>query len=203
MAQKPKKEEVQEVATEGAPKKDVHLVKMSDGREVGFAGKRKMVKTIEGNALRFDFVNGETRLFHLPHDHKHLHRLALHGASQKIGDETAGEEKVEDMLNAVDGMIARLNSDEDPFARVKTAGDSFSGSSIVIRAISLVKGVSVEKVKEFLEQVLKDNPGLSRQALYKSFRDPSSATGKKILELEAEAGAKSGPKADELLANLG
>ncbi len=194
---------VQEAAAPST-KTPVHTVQMLDGRSVDFAGKRKMLKVIDGDKIRFDFVNGETKVFHLPHDHAHLHRLALHGASQKIGDETSGEEKVEDMVNAVEAMIGRLNSSEDPFARVKGAGDSFSGSSIVIKAIALVRGVSVEKVKEFLEATLKANPGYTRQALYRSFRNPNSEVGKKILELEAESGANfKGPNAEELLAGLG
>ena len=50
---------MQETKKEAPAKAEVQIVKMNDGRNVGFAGKRKMVKETftEGNSgiVRFDF----------------------------------------------------------------------------------------------------------------------------------------------------
>ena len=118
------------------PKKapvEVTTVKMSDGREVGFAGKRKMLKNpVEGEGgqvgVRFDFLNGETRTVMISPSDKLFGRFAQHGLSQKIGDETAGDDKVEDCVLHVDAIIERLGKDEWGVER-SGAGDGFSGAS--------------------------------------------------------------------------
>ena len=84
---------------------EYNLVKMDDGREVEFAGKRRMLKeSIIGEdgtvSVRLDFVNGESRTFVLPDSL--LARFAGHGAEQKLGDEVAGLADVEDAVMAVD-----------------------------------------------------------------------------------------------------
>jgi len=186
------------------PAREVTVVTMTDGRKVEFAGKRQMLKetSVEhGKAsVRFDFRNGETRTFHVPHDS--LAQYAAHGASQKIGDETSGAENVDDMVVAVDEIIARLEKGE--WNVRKSAGDSFSGASIVIKAICEATGKSVAEVKNFLEAKLDANPSLTRRALYASFRSPTSKTGAIIARLEAEKASKSETvHADELLAEIG
>jgi len=172
----------------------VENVKMSDGRTVEFVGKRKMLKEtfIDGNSVkvRLDFRNGETRSWTIPP--ALVLRCAGHGAEQKLGDETAGEDKVEDMVLAVDDLIARLNKGE--WTTVRAAGDSFSGASVVIKALAMVTGKSVETVKEFLQKKIDaakaKGETLTRKALYDSFRNPATDVGKKIRELEDAERAK-------------
>ena len=99
--------EEQVVATK-RPKAEVTQVQMSDGRSVGFAGKRRLLKetliddskivvdgdtvTLQAGAVsvRMDFRNGETRTFALPI--ALLARFAGHGGEQKYGDELEEED---------------------------------------------------------------------------------------------------------------
>lgn len=196
-------------ATTETPKKakaEVTMVKLTDGREVGFAGKRKMVKetildegkilvdgdtiTLQAGAVtvRLDFRNGETRSFAIPLSL--IPRSAGHGGEQKLGDETAGEDKVEDMVLAVDDLIERLSKGE---WNVPSEG-GFGGASIVIKAIMEASGKDLATVKAFLQGKLDaaKNAGqkLTRQELYASFRNPNSKTGQIIERLEREERSK-------------
>lgn len=190
-------------------KAEVETVRMGDGRDVAFSGKRRMNKdivTIDGQAaVRFDFRNGESRTFQVSGSGL-LVQLACHGAAQKIGDECAGEEDVDDMVVAVDEMIARLNNGEWKAARA-TSGDSFSGASIVIRAICEATGKSLADVKAFLQKKLDQAEAagqkLTRRALYDSFRNPASKTGQIIERLEREKRTKTAVDANDLLSELG
>lgn len=132
-------------------------VSMEDGRIVEFAGKRKMLKDVlipgitadyaEGvTAVRFDFRNGKTRFFQLPNSL--VWQFAAHGASQKIGDETAGEEDVDDMVLAVDEIIERLNGGE---WTAKRESGGFGGVSILLRALMEHSGKDETTVKAFLK----------------------------------------------------
>jgi hypothetical protein len=122
---------------------------MADGRIVDFPGKRKLQKTsyTDGDAVRvrLDFCNGETRTISLRPDM--IPQYAAHGAEQKLGDECAGIEDVDDMTLAVDDLISRLDAGE---WSVKREGSGFSGASILLRALVEVTGKSVEAVKTFL-----------------------------------------------------
>lgn len=174
----------------------VESVKMSDGRVVDFVGKKRLDKEtiIEGDAVkvRLDFRNGTTRTFVCPQGL--VLRAAGHGLEQKLGDETAGEDKLDDMILAVDELMARLAKGE--WTTVRAAGDSFSGASIVIRALVEVTKKPVETIKAFLQGKLDaakaKGETLSRKALYDSFRNPATEVGKKIRELEDADRAKSG-----------
>jgi len=182
-------------------------VTMTDGRQVEFAGKRKMLKEVDVNgsdvSVRFDFRNGETRTFTVPQEL--LGQFAGHGASQKIGDETAGTSDLDDIIVAVDAIIDRLSKGEWSAAREE--GDGFSGASVVIKAIAEVTGKTADQVKTFLQskldQAAAKGEKLTRQALYKSFRNPNSATGKVIQRMELEKASKSGVNSDDLLTELG
>jgi hypothetical protein len=130
-------------------KKEVSTIKMQDGRNVDFVGKRKMLKEtiIEGSkvSVRLDFRNGETRTFEIPDEL--LLKFAGHGAEQKLGDETAGEEDVDDMTLSVDALIERLNAGEWGTRR---EGSSMAGTSVLLRALVEHTGKTVEQVKAFL-----------------------------------------------------
>ena len=193
-------------STKRAPT-EVEQVTMEDGRVVGFAGKKRLLKEviIDGSVVqvRFEFRNGQTRTFTL--SAANLYQLAGHGASQKIGDETAGEEDLDDMVIAVDDMIARLERGE--WTATRAAGDGFSGASVVIKAICEVTGKSVQYVKDFLQSKLDAAKArgekLSRAELYASFRNPTTKTGAVISRLEADKKSKvQKVDANDLMAEL-
>lgn len=176
-----------------APKKDVETVKMADGRSVDFVGKRKLLKEtlIEGNqvAVRLDFRNGETRTFIVPEGM--LLKFAGHGAEQKLGDETAGVEDVDDMTLGVDELIGRLNAGE---WGIRREGSGIAGTSVLMRALMEMSGKTQEEVRAFL----KDKSQAEKLALRNSSRI------KPIVDrLEAEKASK-GSKVDTeaLLAGL-
>lgn len=138
-------------------KADVQIVKMSDGREVGFAGKRKMLKDdIYENGkvgVRLDFRNGETRTFWIPDsstpDGVPLRdKFAGHGSKQKYGDETAGLDDIDDMILAVDELDGQIQSGN--FTAERT-GSGIGGTSVLLRALVEFSGKTVEQVKEFLK----------------------------------------------------
>ena len=134
-----------------ATKTVIEQVTMSDGRVVGFAGKRKLVKEgfvgEQGDlSIRLDFRNGETRSIGLPASL--VAQFALHGALQKYGDETAGETDVDDMVLGIDKLDKRVQAGE---WTVKREGGGMSGTSILIKALVEYSGKSIESVKAFLE----------------------------------------------------
>lgn len=165
-------------------------VTMQDGRKVIFVGKRKMLKEATHDAnhagVRFDFVNGESRTVKLAPGDALFHKFAAHGIAQKIGDETAGEESVDDMVLAVDSILGRLGQGE--WGAERKAGDGFSGASTVVRAIMEATGKDQTFVKAFLERKLESGKesGLTRQKLYASFRAPGTKTAPIIEKLERE-----------------
>ena len=128
----------------------VEIVTMTDGRVVDFAGKRKLLKESSVNAdgkvqVRLDFRNGETRLFTLPDNL--LAKFAAHGAEQKLGDEIAGLNDVEDCVLAVDELIDRLYNGE---WSVKREANGMAGTSVLVRALVEHTGKTVEQIKQFL-----------------------------------------------------
>ena len=128
----------------------VETVTMTDGRLVDFAGKRKLLKESSVNAdgkvqVRLDFRNGETRLFTLPDNL--LAKFAAHGAEQKLGDEIAGLNDVEDCVLAVDELIDRLYNGE---WSVKRETSGMAGTSVLVRALVEHTGKTVEQIKQFL-----------------------------------------------------
>lgn len=128
----------------------VETVTMADGRVVDFAGKRKLLKESSVNAdgkvqVRLDFRNGETRLFTLPDNL--LTKFAAHGAEQKLGDEIAGLNDVEDCVLAVDELIDRLYNGE---WSIKREANGMAGTSVLVRALVKHTGKTVEQIKQFL-----------------------------------------------------
>jgi hypothetical protein len=169
-------------------------VAMTDGRTVEFVGKRRMIKETgeEGTAatVRFDFVDGSTRSIKVDLTDPLALKLLAHGIAQKVGDETAGEKEVGDMVLAVDAILERLSKGEWGIER--GASDGFSGASTVIRALVEVTGKDLAWVKAFLEKKLEDGKaaGLTRQKLYAAFKAPGTKTAPVIARLEAEKASK-------------
>lgn len=128
----------------------IETVKMTDGRVIDFAGKRKLLKeslvTPEGKVqVRLDFRNGETRLFTIPDAMSA--KFAAHGAEQKLGDEIAGLDDVGDCVLAVDELIDRLYNGE---WGVKREANGMAGTSTLLRALVEHTGKTVEQIKTFL-----------------------------------------------------
>lgn len=168
----------------------VTTVTMDDGRVVEFTGKRKLLKSSQVDVAsgkvqtRLDFINGETRLFTIPDSL--LAKFAAHGAEQKLGDEIAGVEDVEDAVLAIDDLMDRLNKGEWGVARDKSG---LAGASILLRALVESTGKSVDEIKAFL----KDKTAAQKAALR------VNPKVKPVVDrLEAEKAAKSAKKADAI-----
>ena len=194
---------------EAKEKAVVELVKMSDGREVGFAGKRKVNKEtlidaskIEADngilqlqdgavSIRMDFRNGETRLISLPLSL--LAKFAGHGAEQKFGDELASSASdpltEDDMVVAIDDLNAMVQKGEWGKGRA-AGGGGVSGASVVVQAIMTETGKDLATVKAYLQKKIDSDPALTRRALYDSFRVAGTKTGIIIQALEAAKLAK-------------
>jgi hypothetical protein len=191
------------------PKTEVLTVKMSDGREVNFAGKRKVNKAtvidetkivIDGGVMqieegavsvRMDFRNGETRTLPLPLSL--FAAFAGHGGEQKFGDElaTTADKPLseEDMVQAIDDLYALIAAGKWGKGRAE-GGGGVSGASLVVRAIMEVTGKDQAFVKAFLQKKIDADPKLTRRALYDSFRAPGTKTAEVIERLEKEKAVK-------------
>src|ERR1700740_599632 len=88
---------------------EVKNVMMNDGRTVAFVGKRRMLKeTSEKDGavtVRFDFVDGNTRSITVDLPDPLALKFLGHGIAQKVGDETAGDKSVDDMVLHVDSIL--------------------------------------------------------------------------------------------------
>lgn len=130
---------------------EVTKVTMTDGREVEFSGKRRLEKTGIENpdgslSVRLDWRNGETRTFDLPIDL--LPKFALHGALQKLGDESSGVDDLEDAVEVTDQLIARLEVGE--WRVTSEGGSGMAGASILARALVEVTGQPIATVRAYL-----------------------------------------------------
>jgi hypothetical protein len=129
---------------------NVEVVKMSDGREVSFAGKRKAIKSsefVDGQVqVRIDYRNGTSRLYKVPR--QHTERAACHGAEQKFGDSYAGLDDIEDMIAATDKVQENLDNG-DWNSRVE--GSGIAGSSVLARALAELTGKTLDDIKAWLK----------------------------------------------------
>lgn len=128
----------------------VELVKMSDGRQVEFPGKRKLSKEVyiadNGTiSIRADFRNGETLTQEVP---SLLYpKCAAHGIGQKTVDEIAGVDDIDDCVLAISDLFDRIAKGEWTQAR---EANGMAGTSVLLQAIMQVKGLTKEKVQTFL-----------------------------------------------------
>ncbi len=182
--------------TPAKPKTEVLNVTMQDGRVVGFAGKRKLIKTatIDGGqvVLQFDFRNGETRKYPLREDM--ILQFAAHGGEQKYGDETAGVDDVDDMVLATDELHERLYNGGPEAWTIKREAGGMAGTSVLLRALVEHSGKTPEAIKAFLST--------KTQAEKQALRQSSKL--KPIVErIEAEKAAKASKvDTDALLGEL-
>lgn len=198
-------------ATPARPKTEYLEVTMEDGRKVSFAGKRKLnketliddtkVETDEsGNvmqisagavSIRMDFRNGATRTFSVPLGM--LLKFAGHGAEQKYGDELASPASnplsEEDMVLAVEDLDKEIQAGNWGKGRA-AGGGGVSGASVVVQAIMEATGKDLATVKDYLDKKIASTEGLTRRALYDSFRVAGTKTGIIIKRIEDEKLAK-------------
>jgi hypothetical protein len=165
----------------------VETVTLTDGRVVDFPGKRKVLKssqeTPEGRVVvTLDFRNGETRSLTLPD--ALLSKFAAHGAEQKLGDETAGIEDIDDQVLAVEQLIDRLSNGE---WNAKREAGGMAGTSVLAKALVLCTGKSPAEIRAFLDgKDQKQKVALRSNAKIKPF----------IEQIEAERAAKSAKKGE-------
>lgn len=195
--------------TETKSKTEYTAVTMPDGRVVQFAGKRKVVKetlvdaskiVVEGNVMqiqagaisvRMDFRNGATRTMPLPLSL--LAQFAGHGGEQKFGDElaTTADKPLseDDMVLAIDDLNALIQAGKWGAGRA-SGGGGVSGASTVVLAIMEATGKDQATVKAYLQKKLDADAGLTRRALYDSFRVAGTKTGNIIKRMEEAKLAK-------------
>jgi len=135
---------------------EIETVKMSDGRVVDFAGKKKMLK--EGLklddgllAIRIDFRNGETRTY--PLNPALVEQFATHGAEQKYGDYLAGAKDDAGNPIDVDDMVLELDELHDQlYTRAewgtKRDASGMAGTSVLIRALAEFKAETIAQAKD-------------------------------------------------------
>jgi len=197
-------------------------VTMTDGRTVQFAGKRKVNKatvideskvvvdgdtvTVEAGAvsIRMDFRSGDTRLIGLPLSL--LLQFAGHGAEQKFGDElaTSADKPLseDDMVLAIDDLNALVQAGKWGAGRA-SGGGGVSGASIVVLALMEATGKDQATIKAYLSKKLDTDAGLTRRALYDSFRVATTKTGVIIKRMEEAKLAKTAKvDADAELADI-
>ena len=181
-------------------KTEYRTVTMLDGSVVDFPGKRRTVKTLIKAAngflqVRFDFDNGETRIHTLRADM--IEDYALHGAGQKLADVMAGEEDIDDAIEAMDQLRAQLDAGD--WAKERAAGAG-AGGSILARALVIISGQSIETVRAYLATL--DNkakiqfraspeiaPTVQKLEAEKAARATARATAKGVVAPVFNAGA--------------
>lgn len=187
-------------AAPAKPKKEreVETVEMQDGRKVEFVGKRKMLKetTIDGTqvSVRLDFRNGNSTTFVIPD--QLLLKSAGHGMEQKLGDETAGTEDVDDMQMEVEALIERLKAGE---WTTKREGTGFGGASVLVKALMEATGKDQLTVKDFLKA--KVEAGTTYQKLNDAFAEDETV-GPIIKRLKKEKAGDSKVDTKALLGSL-
>jgi hypothetical protein len=178
-----------------ASEKVVEKVRMNDGREVEFAGKKRLDKTLveskDGTpGVRLDFRNGETRTVYV--HPKLMNRAAAHGYSQKLGDSIAAVEDLDDAVETIDQLIARLDAGE--WAAEREGGSGLSGVSILAKALVEATGQTIEVVRDYLSK-LEPKVKMALRA------DPTIAPIVKRLEAEKAAKSKVSNEAATAAAN--
>lgn len=195
-------EQTEVQAQEQAKKKKeptpVTTVTMQDGRTVDFPGKRKLLKEnveVDGvPGVRLDFINGESRVVLITvgksdsNQNGLLAELAQHGLKQKLGDECAGVEDIDDQVLAVDDLIDRLNAGDFNQQR---AADGMAGASILLKALMEKTGKSKETIQAFLQgktpaekKALRNAPGVAEIVQRLEAEKAANSKGAKV---DAEA----------------
>lgn len=129
-------------------------IPMEDGSISTFTGKRKLTKEAEIDLstgaikIRLCFRNGAVREVTFAADAPTYMQAAAHGYLQKFGDECAGINDLDDMVQAVDELLVRVEGGE--WASKREAGAGGSGASVLARALVEASGKSAEEIKVYL-----------------------------------------------------
>lgn len=129
-------------------------VVMDNGQTVKFPGTRRLLKesTVSEDGftvkVNFYFRHGEVRTFEIEANAALFAKFAAHGIEQKIGDEVAGLDDVEDMVIAVDEIMERLNAGE---WQAKRESSGMAGISVLAKALVKASGKSAHDVVNFLK----------------------------------------------------
>jgi hypothetical protein len=173
----------------------VESVTMKDGagRVVDFPGKRKLsiTPTVSDDGtveLLCDFRNGESYKF-TPRKDMYA-KFCAHGAEQKLRDEIAGVDDIDDCYLAVTELGGRLDNGEWSLRR---EGGGMAGTSVLLRALVEYSGKTNEEIKAFLAGIGQ----AEKIALRSSARVNKAGVSLKAIvdRLEAEKAAK-GTKVD-------
>jgi len=76
-----------------------------------------------------------------------MSRFAAHGAEQKLGDEIAGIDDVEDCVAAMDELLVRLEQGE---WNIKRESNGMAGASVLVKALMELSGKSKPEITTFL-----------------------------------------------------
>lgn len=177
----------------------VEVVDLEDGSKGEFAGKRKMNKVLQFNettgafeALRVEFRSGAVRVY--PRVESLAAKFEAHGYSQKYGDETAGVEDIDDMVQGMDDLHEQVAKGE--WRQRSEGGGSAAGSSVVIQALMLKTGQPLQAVKDFMTGLLAkyqaSDANFTKRDLYASFK--ASDTLKPFVQQVEDAKAKKAKK---------
>jgi hypothetical protein len=184
----------QEEVTGSKASKAVTKVKMDDGSEVEFVGKRRQLKEAifdkdgRWTGIVMQYINGKTLEFVAPERDAKLKngnyaidQFAAHGALQKFGDATAGykDNELDDAIIAAERTMERVSEGE---WAVEREGGSFAGTSILILALVEHTGKTYEALKEWLKTKTKEQKDAMRN---------SDKLRPIVQKLEAERAAKS------------
>lgn len=169
-------------------------VKFPDGTSRSFGKRAKSLKAVdtENRTVTFYVKNGQMIVVELDKiSEANQLRLALHGISQKVGDDAAGIDEPDDVAVALESMRDRLYGGE--WSAERTKGE-FSGVSDLVKAIVEVTGKAVESVRE----------GVKKMSAQEKAAVKANTRVKAVLDrLEAERLAKKGAvDSDALLAQF-
>jgi hypothetical protein len=136
------------------PAPEVEVVTMEDGSKVEFVGKKKMLKShsISDSGeikVRFDFRSGQVLLWSLPP--VLIPKLAAHGAEQKLGDQAAGVEDVDDMFMEIEELRDRLDKGGLDAWSVTRESSGMAGTSVLLKALVELTSKPAGVVKEYLK----------------------------------------------------
>lgn len=156
----------------------------------------KKIVNLETKSVLFDFEDGTNETFDLTKvDEAMVIRLALHGASQKVGDSAAGAAKEANPLEyakaAIRDTIAQVYAND---WRVSAGGGGTRVTDLA-HAIAKASGQTVEQAQEFLDSC-DDEQKKAIKANAKVKLELAKITAQRALE-RAEAAAKAAEGAAE------
>jgi hypothetical protein len=149
---------------------------------------KKATKTIDGNVVKLEFVDGTVVDFDLSSASDEIKtKLALHGASQKIGDSYAGAEDVETAI----GAATRVRDDliAGNWTAARAGGGGGVRTTLLAEALSRIaseqtgREVSVAEATEVIGEMSDEQ----KSALRKDSAVKAAIAAIKLEKAEAEA----------------